>query len=188
MQQVQEPSSDVLGILVFPWLCTQTYLETPRALVRGLDFYDWGNIADFCCRLFDRIVNSRLCYLLKKTKPKNQNFLLCRSALAQNFNPRTFSLLLFLVCGSALAHTFTTEQKKVNSRSRGRAINQFKGSEHVSTKGRFLCCRIFKTVWRGMKSAFLLRDQQSRKVSWVLSLILWAGVFSPQHLCLSLYC
>ena len=131
----------------------------------------------------------KIVLLAKKYKTKKtQNFLLCRSALAQNFNPRTFCLLHFLVCGSALAHTFTAEQKKVNSRSRGRAINQFKGNEHFSTKGRFLCWRIFKTVWRGMKSAFLLRDLQSRKVSWVLSLILWAGVFSPQHLCLSLYC
>ena len=77
MQQVQEPSSDVLGILVFPWLCTQTYLETPRALVRGLDFYDWGSIADFCCRIFDCIVNSRLCYLLKNTKPKKPKTFYC---------------------------------------------------------------------------------------------------------------
>ena len=35
--------------------------------------------------------------------------------------------------------------------------------------------RIFKTVWRGIKKAFLLGSQQGRKVSWVLSLSLWDG-------------
>ena len=59
-----------------------------------------------------------------------------------------------------------------------------------ASERRSLSWRIFKTVWRGIKNAFLLGGHQGRKVSWVLSLTLWAGywVFTGKIRCVAYVC